>query len=476
MSVEPSRGAADNPRMPPSAAAVPEPTTGRPHPMPRDDEAPFRLEELFFSTTDRRGVIAYGNETFVRISGYDSAEMIGSAHSIVRHPDMPRTVFRLLWDGIQAGRTIVAYVKNLAADGRYYWVCAMVTPIDGGYLSLRLKPSTARFEQVQALYRDIRRVELEIEGAGGSRPDAIEAGARRLDEALAALGTDGYEPFMERVLLDEVGARRRALQGRGAARRGRLASAADLAGAAVHCGRIEREVRGLFARLDAFAELERGLDGKISFVRLLAEDLRRMAVNAEVRTARLGHGGRTLQVVAGQMAASARSVSATTRRMCERMREVADALRSAGYRIATSDLSVEMMGRFIGELGATDGGPADGAGKRIAQLAEVAAGNIEATCDIAERTGEQLRHFEQELSGFLREIRTLEILHLTGKVESVSCTEAEGVASLFQDVHARTVEARQELAQLAELAAAARIPLPDRGALGVALAALRRAG
>ena len=106
--------------------------------------------ELFFSTTDQKGVITAGNQVFERVSGYALEDMVGRAHNIVRHPDMPRAVFRLLWDTIGAGRPIAAYVRNRAADGAYYWVMASVVPIAGGYLSVRLAPGSEHFQAAKA--------------------------------------------------------------------------------------------------------------------------------------------------------------------------------------------------------------------------------------------------------------------------------------------------------------------------------------
>jgi PAS domain S-box-containing protein len=80
------------------------------------------------SKTDIKGRITYANKTFCDVAGYAEAELLGQPHSIIRHPDMPRAVFKLLWDTILDGREVFAYVKNLAKSGAYYWVFAHVTP------------------------------------------------------------------------------------------------------------------------------------------------------------------------------------------------------------------------------------------------------------------------------------------------------------------------------------------------------------
>ena len=134
------------------------------HPAAADvsgDEAPFGLEELFFSRTDARGVIQSGNTVFQRVSEYDWDQLINAPHKLIRHPDMPRAVFQILWDRIKAGRTTGAYVKNRSQSGRYYWVYAIVSIIDGGYLSVRMKPTSDLSRAIVTEYANLKRLETE---------------------------------------------------------------------------------------------------------------------------------------------------------------------------------------------------------------------------------------------------------------------------------------------------------------------------
>src|SRR5690606_31957630 len=102
--------------------------------------------------TDAAGLIQFGNSVFQRVSIYDWDELLGKPHKIVRHPDTPRAAFWLLWSAIKDGRPFGAYVKNRAKDGRFYWVFAIVTPVDGGYLSVRLRPSTELLAVIKREY------------------------------------------------------------------------------------------------------------------------------------------------------------------------------------------------------------------------------------------------------------------------------------------------------------------------------------
>lgn len=91
-------------------------------PTPINEEIPLDPKRYIVSETDAKGRITYCNDYFKEISGYTEEELIGSPHNIVRHPDMPKVVFKLLWETISKGKNINAIVKNLAKDGRYYWI------------------------------------------------------------------------------------------------------------------------------------------------------------------------------------------------------------------------------------------------------------------------------------------------------------------------------------------------------------------
>lgn len=209
-------------------------TRGSVHPIPV--ERPFAVQEIFFTTTDRKGVIRSGNRVFTRVSGYTEAELVGAPHNIVRHPDMPRVVFQLLWSEIGAGRPIAAYVKNMASDGSYYWVLATAMPVGDGYLSVRLKPTSPLLATVAPLYDELRAVEQHIEERGGSPKEAMAASAERLAERLGDLGFPDYRSFMFVALPAEL---RAFLDARGTPPAG-TAQRGMLGAALASCGRLRQ--------------------------------------------------------------------------------------------------------------------------------------------------------------------------------------------------------------------------------------------
>ncbi|WP_439405203.1 PAS domain-containing protein [Bradyrhizobium sp. DASA03076] len=118
-------------------------------------------EELIVSKTDLKGRITYANDVFVRMAKYSYAELMGAPHSLIRHPEMPRAVFKLLWDTLQSRQEIFAYVVNLAKDGSHYWVFAHVTPTFDergnivGYHSNRRKPDPVQIERIKPIYKTL---------------------------------------------------------------------------------------------------------------------------------------------------------------------------------------------------------------------------------------------------------------------------------------------------------------------------------
>ena len=132
-------------------------------------ERTFLDSEIIVSKTDTKGRITYGNELFMKLAGYAESEILGKPHNIVRHPDMPRIIFKQLWDYIQAGKEINAYVVNKSKNGDHYWVAANVTPsydANGkivAYYSVRRKPSERALNIIKPLYKQL----LNAERSGG---------------------------------------------------------------------------------------------------------------------------------------------------------------------------------------------------------------------------------------------------------------------------------------------------------------------
>lgn len=164
---------------------------------PTGHERFFGEEEVIVSKTDMRGVITYANRVFIRVSGYTEAELLGRPHSIIRHPDMPRCVFKLLWDKLHQGEEVFAYVVNMARNGDHYWVFAHVTPsLDRhghvvGYHSNRRVPSRDAVTKAAGLYKQL----LIEEAKSSDRKAGMLAGEKMLFGCLADARLS-YEEFV----------------------------------------------------------------------------------------------------------------------------------------------------------------------------------------------------------------------------------------------------------------------------------------
>ena len=160
--------------------------------IPQNREKDFPSDRLIVSKTDTSGRITYGNSLFIELSGYDEQELLGQPHNIIRHPDMPKVVFKLLWDTLAKGNEIFAYVKNLSKDGGYYWVLANVTPsfdLSGrviGYHSVRRRPKKEAIAVIEPLYRKLN----DLERSGG-----VSASQKAVEQLLSEKGVN-YEKFI----------------------------------------------------------------------------------------------------------------------------------------------------------------------------------------------------------------------------------------------------------------------------------------
>ena len=131
---------------------------------PVDEEVLFE-GGVMITETDLKGRMTYVNRKFVNMSAYDKQELLGKPHSIIRHPDMPRCLFKNMWETLKKGETWKGYVKNLRKDGKYYWVVVYVSPkYDDagnhiGYIAARKVPQEESLESIKAKYGELLELE-----------------------------------------------------------------------------------------------------------------------------------------------------------------------------------------------------------------------------------------------------------------------------------------------------------------------------
>lgn len=164
----------------------------------------FDPGEIIVSKTDTKGRLVYVNELFLSIADYTEPEVLGQPHNIIRHPHMPRCVFKLLWDTISVGNELFAYVINRTKFGDHYWVLAHVTPnvnSDGeitGYHSSRRSPSRDAIDKIAPLYQQL----LSEEAKHANSKEGMAASTAMLQATLDDLGLP-YDRFIFSTLAAE---------------------------------------------------------------------------------------------------------------------------------------------------------------------------------------------------------------------------------------------------------------------------------
>ena len=435
-------------------------------PVRRDDSAvllaverDFGIEELFFSTTDRKGHILSGNEVFVRVSGYDRAEMVGQPHNLIRHPDMPRAVFQLLWDEIGAGRPIAAYVKNLAKDGRPYWVLATVLPIAEGYLSVRLKPSTPLFAAAQSIYADVLRVEREVEaGDSRRRKDAIRESTVHLVNLLAGAGFPDYGAFMRAALPAEVWARDLAVRaGAGsvvAARSsaGGTTRAVDPILASVDKGSrlVDRQLEGLVAKLDGYRGLSAKLAAKTEFLLTLADDIRLFSLNARIVATRGGQADAAIGAVASMMGTQSDLSEPVFQALGGEIETAVERLESMSFPVAATRIQAEMAIAFAAEL-MHGAGDARAAGMDLAILTRCMSDGVGEVAEALTGLDDRIHVLNRHVRELQSTIGVMRALETNGRIEAVRSTDPVAVQALFSSIAAQIASARSELDELAAM-------------------------
>lgn len=167
-------------------------------PIPTDAEHEITSVDMIVSKADAEGNITYTNPIFMKISGYSQGELLDKPHAILRHPDMPKVIFKYLWENIKEGKEVYAFVKNLCKDGSYYWVLAQVRMAknpDGSfrnYVSTRRQMTSKAREIILPLYAKL----LEIE-----KSDGVEASEKALMDFLAENGqsAETFNDFMTQI-------------------------------------------------------------------------------------------------------------------------------------------------------------------------------------------------------------------------------------------------------------------------------------
>lgn len=304
-------------------------------------ESHFEPYELFFSRTQKNGVIISGNKVFARVSKYPMAEMVNRAHSIVRHPDMPRAVFKYMWQEILAGRTITAFVKNKSSDGKHYWVLASVYPNGQEFVSVRIKPITSTLnETVIPLYQELKRIESST---------SLDEQVSVMMQKIQSLGFANYQEFMRASLIHELKLVQEAIDSN------RESSTCECSAEELALIDLVRELqKNTGSTLKAFDDVSSSIEKlgeNFQKLKHSASSQSLLPFNLTMASQKSGTSQKTMEVLASLFSEQQRSVQSFLNEYQEILATAKrDGIDPIKYEVASCHLQISMLAQFLEEI------------------------------------------------------------------------------------------------------------------------------
>jgi aerotaxis receptor len=345
----------------PAAASVrvlpPDPPTMRQNLPVTDRERLLGPRDTLVSTTDTKGRITYCNPAFVAISGFSEDELIGKAHNVVRHPEMPPEAFEDMWRTIESGRPWTALVKNRCKNGDFYWVRANATPMveDGrivGYMSVRTCPGRDEVKAADTLYAAMREKRARVRIVRGQ---LVPVGPSRWLHRLRAMPLPAR--FAAAALLPASAAAGTALALSGPGWTAVATLGAGLAGAvlaaawlsasvAAPLGTVVAAARRIAGgqmdepvpteRADAIGDLQRDIGQVGVNVLALVADVRMQVAGLETATGEIAQGNLDLSARTEQSASSLQETAASMEQIAGTVRNAEGSAKAATALAATT--------------------------------------------------------------------------------------------------------------------------------------------
>lgn len=427
--------------------------------VPQNVPRELLLNELFFSTTNRKGIIISGNAVFARVSGYPADEMTGEPHNMIRHPDMPRAVFKLLWDSLLAGNPIAAYVKNLASDGRYYWVLALAAPTADGYLSVRFKPSSPLFALVEGVYRELKAIEQASDARGEEPKAGMRAAVVRLGEIIRQQGFADYDAFMRTVLQQELASRdsiidrehRSVFPALPERRDNEGAMGAAIRDIYYQLQHTYWQINAQYTQLGACAKLNEQLMAQSRTILGLTSEFGLVSLNVAIKSSKLGGAGLALGVIATHLAQASTGVSAIVSSLADRVSAVSNWLGETIFSLAWARLQFEMTIVYHQETlrALADSGRA--AEENVQYLRNL--GDLRfAFGKTTTSAGQALCGLTADLNGLAaatedlrKAMLSLQVAHVGGLIEAKRLTEDDSFSAIFEEVRTHIDGTKAEL-------------------------------
>ncbi len=416
------------------------------------NERRFGAEDLFFSTTDTKGVIRRTNRVFDSLSRYTTEELVGSPHNIIRHDDMPAGAFKLVWDELQQGRSSCIYVLNRAKDGLDYWVFATMVPLADGYLSVRVRPTNhAMFTPVKEIYSRVRAAERAYAEEGHGGREVAEHGAALLIKELAELQYHDLHNFARAALPRELAL----LVVEGVRVPPRAESDSPMFAVLQAVAAIERDTDELIYQLGEYQELINGLGSWAGGVRSVINRANRVGLLMGEVTSPDGES--SVPTVSERVKERSAQAVEVLRQLNSSLVALYEAASEVRFRSSMMRLHTLMAGIFAAAVLDGEEGSADA----IGDLAEAMLSDLESLVPSCQEAANLAERLEGDLRGVVSNLdrvkrpfqRWIRALQDEGAQALVDDVDAEAV---LQEAVAVGEQGFPETASLAELAAKAR--------------------
>lgn len=409
-------------------------------------EAHFSLNELFFSKTDFKGLILTGNSVFVRVSEYAKEELLRRPHNIIRHPDVPRSVFKLFWTFLHSQKPIAAYVKNRSKSGKYYWVFAMAFPMADGYLSVRLKPTSKFFAVIQEVYKEV----LEKEKNGLS----MDEGIAYILEKLAGLGFNSYDEFMTAALIEELQARDQALQVERASTSGGETADRRLHDLLVASERCTEAARAAFSTSGYLSRITQDLMRATQEVLAISDSVKLVTTNLTIASSKLGEAGKPLAMVSTNLERLCLEIIQSSNHFQSVFESFQKSVMSIYLAVATSRFQIEVLNQFIGEMinGPKSESEVDEAHTLFAncfELKQLIAENFKNVESTARDLNRDNKSLLQSLSALTKVTAGMDVICVVGKIEMARIQDlSSSLAARLKDMEDLTLDFKKSLRQI----------------------------
>ncbi|MDR1806939.1 MAG: PAS domain-containing protein [Propionibacteriaceae bacterium] len=307
--------------------------------------------QLFFSMTDRRGIITAANSVFVDLARFARDELMGQPHSIIRHPAMPSGCFKLMWDEILDGRPFCCYIHNLAKDGSTYTVFATITPAANDmFLSVRVRPLRRDLlDEALDWYAATRPVELAAREHGINRRGAAAVGSDKLAELVTESGYPSYDDFQWTALVAEAEARSAVPAGLET----RPGATGPLATMLICCHTLAAELRRWSGHQADIAHMARSLTEGIPHLLGAAASATQTATSLRSACRPGQEGTREVQFLVSRLAQMSRIIDELVAHLREFRRSCQD---TRAY-VALAEIHTDALSQFVVEI--LDDGPND---------------------------------------------------------------------------------------------------------------------